>query len=191
MIKLGRLLAVFAVAASAVVVPTSWAQQALKIGVFDAQRLSQETVEGSKLQARLTALQQRKREELKKLSEEIERLNTEFQQTSTSLSADKSKELALKIERKQIELDGAQKSATREVTVEVEQAQEGWQKRVLDAVTSYGKEKGFSLILPVEVIGYASASLDITSDLAAMIDKLAAPAPAATAPAPAPAPPKK
>lgn len=189
MIKLGRLIAVFVIAATVVLVPTAWAQQVLKIGVFDAQRLSQETVEGSKLQARLTALQQRKREELKKLSEEIERLNTEFQQTSTSLSADKSKELALRIERKQIELDGAQKSATREVTVEVEQAQEGWQKRVLDAVTSYGKEKGFSIILPVEVIGYASASLDITSDLAAMIDKLAAPAPAAAAPAPAP--PKK
>ncbi len=186
MIKLGRLLVVSLAAAFVVVVPAAWAQQAIKIGVFDAQRLSQETVEGSKLQARLTALQQRKREELKKLSEEIEKLNTEFQQTSTSLSADKSKELALKIERKQIELDGAQKSATREVTVEVEQAQEGWQRRVLEAVNAYGKEKGFSIILPVEVIGYASASLDITSDLAAMIDKQSTAAPAPAAPAAAP-----
>lgn len=156
----------------------AWSQQPVKIGIFDAQRLSQETTEGSKLQARLTALQQRKREELKRLADEIEKMQQDLIQQSSSLSEDKRKELALKIERKQIELDGAQKAASREVGVEVEQAQDSWQKRVLEVVSSYGKEHGYTLILPVEVVGYAASSADITTELVAAIDKPSPQAPA-------------
>jgi outer membrane protein len=151
------------------------AQAPARIGVFDAQRISQETIEGSKIHAKLTALQEKKRAELKKVADEIEALRQQLLQGSSTLSEEKAKELTLQLERKQIELDGMQKSAQREVSVEIEQAQATWQKRVLDAVSVYGKEQGFALLIPVEVVGYAAASIDVTGDLIQIIDK---PAPA-------------
>lgn len=162
------------------------AQPAAKIGVFDAQRISQETAEGSKIHAKLEALQNKKRAELKKLSDELDKLQQEFVQQAATLSEDKRKEMSIKIDRKQNEIEGMRKSAQAEIQLEVEQAQQEWQKRVLDGVVAYGKEKGFTLILPVEVVGYAASSIDVTGELIQIIDK--APAPAA---APAAAQPTK
>ncbi len=145
--------------------------QQLKIGVFDAERISAETAEGAKIKARLTALQERKRKELEKIQSDLQALQQEFLATSTSLSDEKRKELGLRIQRKQVELEGAQKSANQELQVEVESAQLEWQRRMLDLVRAYGKEHGYTLILPVEVVPYFSSSIDVTDELIRLVDE--------------------
>ncbi len=152
--------------------------QALKIGVFDAQRISEETAEGAKIKARLRRIQEDKQAELKKMQEELQKLQQQFVATASSLSDEKRKQLGIRIQRKQIELEAAQKSANQELQVEVEQAQAEWQQRVLRAVQEYGKAHGYVLILPVEVIGYAAPSIDLTDELIRAIDN-----PGDTAPA--------
>ena len=144
--------------------------QALKIGVFDAQRISEETAEGAKLKARVRKVQEDKQAELKKMQEELQKLQQEFVATAASLSEEKRKQLGIRIQRKQIELEAAQKSANQELQMEVEQAQAEWQRRLLEAVREYGKANGFTLILPVEVVGYAAPTIDITGDLIRVID---------------------
>ena len=153
--------------------------QALKIGVFDAQRISEETAEGAKIKARLRKIQEDKQAELKKMQEELQKLQQEFVATAASLSEEKRKQLGIKIQRKQIELEAAQKSANQELQMEVEQAQAEWQQRVLRAVQEYGKANGYTLILPVEVIGYAAPTVDITDELIRAIDNPGGSAPQA------------
>lgn len=166
--------------------------QAQKIGIFDAQKITAETAEGAKIQARLTGLQEKKRGELKKLQEELEAMQKEFVQTAASASQDKQKEMQLRIQRKQDELESAQKAANRELQMEMEAAQEGWQRRIMGIIENYGKQNGFSLILPSDVAIFYASSIDITADIVKLVDSSPAPA-AAPAPAgkPAPAPPKK
>lgn len=163
-----------------------------KFGVFDAQKITQDTAAGAQIQARLNSLKEKKSAELKKIQEDIEKLQQEFVQTATSASEDKKKDLGLRIQRKQDELDGAQKAANRELQLEVEAAQDAWQRRVIEIVNGYGKEKGYTLIVPAEVAVYYNPEIDVTADLIKIIDSQPAPKPAAPAPAaPAPAPPAK
>ncbi len=162
-----------------------------KLGVFDAQKITQDTAAGAQIQARLNSLKEKKSAELKKIQEEIEKLQQEFVQTATSASEDKKKDLGLRIQRKQDELDGAQKAANRELQLEVEAAQDAWQRRVVEIVNSYGKEKGYTLIVPAEVAVYFSPDIDVTADLIKIIDSQPAPKPAPAPAAPAPAPPAK
>ncbi|GAB4368479.1 MAG: hypothetical protein Kow0062_01730 [Acidobacteriota bacterium] len=148
--------------------------QQLKVGVFDAERISAETAEGARIKARLTALQEKKRKELEGLQKELQALQQEFLATSTSLSEEKRKELGLRIQRKQVELEGAQKSANQELQVEVESAQLEWQRKMLELVRDYGKKNGYTLLLPVEVVPYFSPSIDITDELIRIVDQQSA-----------------
>ncbi|NJN64699.1 MAG: OmpH family outer membrane protein [Acidobacteria bacterium] len=148
--------------------------QALKIGVFDAERISEETAEGAKIKARLTKLQDEKRKQLETVQNELQAMQQEFLASSTSLSEDKRKEMGLKIQRKQNEFEGMQKTANQEMQVEVEAAQLGWQRRVIEVVQKYGKDNGFTVILPVEVVPYYSAAIDLTQELVKVVDQAAA-----------------
>ena len=155
------------------------AQTAPKIGVFDPQRITQETAEGARIQARLNALQEKKRGELEKTQGDLKKLQDQFAAGAVSMTEDKRKDLLMQIERKQLELEGMQKSASRELQLEAEQAQQQWQRAVLAAVGGYGKDKGYTILLPTEVAPYYSPSIDITDDLIKAIDA----AKPATAPA--------
>ncbi len=158
------------VAAIAVAASLPSAAQSLKIGVFDPARVSQETSEGSLIQARLTSLQQKKSEELQTMRDEIRKLEEEFVNTAASLSTDKRKELGLRIERKRFELEGLEKSASRELQLEVEQAQAQWQGRVLRAVRELGQEQSYTLILQYDLVAYHSNTVDVTDELIRRID---------------------
>ncbi len=146
------------------------AQTAPKIGVFDPQRITTETAEGARIQARLNALQEKKRGELQKTQEDLKKLQDQFAAGAVSMTEDKRKDLLMQIERKQLELEGAQKSASRELQLEAEQAQQQWQRAVLAAVGAYGKDKGYTILLPAEVAPYFSPSIDVTDDLIKAID---------------------
>jgi outer membrane protein len=163
--------------------------QTVKVGVFDAQKITQDTAEGAKIQARLNSFKEKKGAELKKLQEDIENLQKDYTQQVMSASDDKKKELTLQIQRKQDELDSAQKAANRELQLEVEAAQEGWQRRVLEVVNAYGKEKGFTLIVPAEVAVFYSPEIDVTPDLIKLVDAQAAQQPAGARPGAVAAPP--
>lgn len=173
----------------AAVCPAAPAQTTVKVGVFDPQRITQETAEGARIQARLTALSERKRSELEKLQAELKKQQDEFLASAVSLSEDKRKEMGLKIERLQIELEGKQKSASREVQMEAEQAQQNWQNQVIKVVGDFGAKNGFTLILPVDATVFHSPSIDITGELIKAIDTATASKPAEPAP-PKPASPK-
>ena len=144
--------------------------QTVKIGVFSAQRLTQDTAEGAKIQARLNAIKDRKTAELKKLQEELETLQQEFIQGTASASEDRRKDMTLKIQRKQDEMDSAQKAATRELQLEVEAAETEWQRRVLAILADYGREKGFTLIVPADVAAYFNPAIDVTEELVKLVD---------------------
>ncbi len=184
-------LAALALACAAPAAAQAPAGGPMKIGVFDPQRVTNDTAEGAKIQARLKALQDRKTGELKKMQEEYEKMQQEYVTTATSLSDDKKKDLGLRLQRKQDELESAQKAAQRELQMELEAAQDQWERRVLELVVNYGKQNNFSLIVQSGATLYYSPSVDITADLMKVIDAQPAPAAAPAPAAPAPAPPKK
>lgn len=189
--KLTRFLAVLFCFGLLFAMGTSIAAAQSKIGVFDPQRLTQETKEGAKIQARLNAIKEKKENEIKKLKDELDKLQQDVVQKGTSLTEDKRKEMAMAIQRKQDELEGAGRAAQRELQMEVEGAQSSWQQRVFEIVNKFGKEKGFTAIFAVDAVLYFDPTIDVTQELMTLVDSVPTPAPApAATPAPAPKPAK-
>lgn len=144
--------------------------QTLKIGVFDAQRVFENTAAGAQVNAKLTALQQEKQEELRKDEEELQQMQQEVLSSAASLSQEKLKQRRLEIERKANELEAKRKSSMRELQVEFEEAQAKWEERIRDIVREYGADNGFTLILPIGAVVFHADTIDITDELIEIVD---------------------
>ena len=83
-----------------------------KVGVFDAQRLSEETAEGKRVQAELTAFKDKKQAELQAKEKEVNDLQAQLQAQSLSLSGERRAAMEKDIQRKMLDLKSARDSAT-------------------------------------------------------------------------------
>ncbi len=86
-VTLGRLLPVVAVVIAALALSGTAPAQAptLKIGVFDAQRISEETEEGKRVQARLEEFRDRKQTEVTEKETALADLQNQLEQNGASV----------------------------------------------------------------------------------------------------------
>ncbi len=169
-----------------VAVASAFAQQPVKIGVFSAQRVSEETEDGKKIQADLNAFQDKKRKELEAKQQEIKTLQGQLTAQGLSLSADKRSELEKSIQKKILEFNSAQESANKEMQLEVQAAQNRFEERLLAVIDRFGTQEGFTLILDAGQVAWAAKAVDVTTAIVDLYNQMAKqPSPAAAAPKPA------
>jgi outer membrane protein len=186
--------ATFLVAATVAV----WAQSppALKVGVFDANRVSEETDEGKRIAAKLSAFGDKKKAELMAKEKEIGELRAQLDSQNLSLSPEKQQQMQKDVQKKGLELQQAQEAARNEFQIEVSEAQNKFQEQLIRVISQFGRDEGFTLVLERSTggVAFASESIDVTT---AIVDKFnevvkaPADAPAAAKPPAAPAAPAK
>jgi outer membrane protein len=176
-----------------------WAQSptALKVGVFDANRVSEETDEGKRIAAKLSAFGDKKKAELMTKEKEIADLRSQLDSQNLSLSPEKQQQIQKDVQKKGLELQQAQEAARNEFQIEVSEAQNKFQEQLIRVISQFGRDEGFTLVLERSTggVAFASESIDVTT---AIVDKfnqmVKAPAEAPAAakpPAASPAPAKK
>ena len=158
------------------------APPAQRMGVFDAQRLSEETNEGKRVQAELTALKDKKQAELTSKEKENNDLQAQLQAQSLSLSGERRTAMEKDIQKKLLDLKSARDSATNEFQVELQNAQGHFQDQLFQVVEQFARQEGFSIIFERSQVAFASEAVDITTALVDAFNRLA-PAPVAPAPA--------
>ena len=186
--------AMFLVAATAAV----WAQSppALKVGVFDANRVSEETDEGKRIAAKLSAFGDKKKAELVAKEKEIADLRVQLESQNLSLSPEKLQQMQKDVQKKGLELQQAQEAARNEFQIEVSEAQNKFQEQLIRVISQFGRDEGFTLVLERSTggVAFASESIDVTTAIVDKFNELVkapADAPAAAKPPAAPAPPAK
>jgi outer membrane protein len=191
------LLTTILVAASA----AAWAQtpSALKVGVFDANRVSEETDEGKRIAARLSAFGDKKKAELAAKEKEIVDIRAQLDSQNLSLSPERMQQMQKDAQKKGLELQQAQEAARNEFQIEVSDAQNKFQEQLIRVINQFGRDEGFTLVIERSTggVAFASESIDVTT---AIVDKFnemvkapadAPPAAAAKPPVAAPPPVKK
>lgn len=176
-------------------IPAVWAQAPPKIGVFDADRLSQETTEGKRIQTDLTTFRDRKQSELGSKEKELADLQNQLNAQSLSLSAEKRGQIEKDIQRKMLDLNQSREAATREFQLELNEAQGKFQEQLFGVIDRFARDEGFSLIFERSQVAFVAEGVDITTALVDSFNRLTpAPAgsPAGAAPVPGtpPTPPK-
>ena len=173
------------------------APPAMKIGIFDANRVSEETDEGKRIAAKLSAFGDKKKAELGAKDKEIADLRAQLDSQNLSLSPEKQQQMQRDIQKKSLELQQGQEAARNEFQIEVSEAQNRFQEQLIRVINTFGREEGFTLVIERSTggVAFAAESVDVTT---AIVDKfnqmVKAPAEAPAAakpPAASPAPAKK
>ncbi|MHC4430087.1 MAG: OmpH family outer membrane protein, partial [Planctomycetota bacterium] len=127
-----------ALLAIALLAPPPLAQAPLKVAVFDPQRVSEETIDGKRLQAELKAVSDQKQQQLTAMEDEIKGLQQQLQQQALSLSVEKRTALELTIQRKLLALNNTQDLANRELQLEVQAAEGAFNEKLRAVLDDYG-----------------------------------------------------
>lgn len=153
-----------------------------KIGVFDPNRILQETEEGKRVSAQITQYRDAKQAELDRKRKEIVDLQTQLQTQGLSLSAEKRAELEKQAQKKSLELNSAVEAAQREDQLETTEALSKFQNQIMGILEQFAREEGFDVILEKSLVAFAAPSVDVTSMLVERFNTVL--------PATAPEPPK-
>ncbi len=140
--------------------------QAVKIGVFDPQRISENTQMGKKVQDELSAFRDRKQGEIDAKEQSIASLQQELSEKALSLSADKRTQMEKDIQLQLLDLQSAREGATRELQLEIAAAQQTFEEKLFRAVEAFGRDEGFELLLQRDLVAWSSAAVDVTTAIA-------------------------
>ena len=155
---------------AATVVAMAQSAPVLKVGVFDANRVSEETDEGKRIAAKLSAFGEKKKAELAAKDKEITDLRAQLDSQNLSLSPEKMQQMQKDVQKKGLELQQAQEAARSEFQIEVSEAQNKFQEQLIRVINQFGRDEGFTLVLERSTggVAFASESIDITT---AIVDK--------------------
>jgi len=176
-VTLGRLLPVVAIVIAALALSgTSPAQSpTLKIGVFDAQRISEETEEGKRVQIRLEEFRDRKQTEVTLKETQLADLQNQLETQALSLSNERRLALEKELQRKALELKTIRETAGQEMQLEVVEAQERFQGQLIAVINNFAQSQKFDLILEYGTVVYVSPTVDVTTAIIDGFDEFVKP----------------
>lgn len=145
-----------------------YAQSAFKMGVFDPQRVSEETAEGQRIQAKLEALREERQGQIAAEEAKITELQQQLSQQSLSLSPEKRAQMEIEIQKRLLELNSRKDIMTRSFQLEIAAEEAQFNEKLRTVVSQFAREEEFSVILEVAAVAFASASVDVTT---AIIDR--------------------
>jgi Skp family chaperone for outer membrane proteins len=164
------------------------ARAEVKIGVFDFQRVSEETARGQALRADLEKFGEKKKAELAAKEAELKQLEDTYKEQAFSLATEKRQQLEKDIQKKQLELQSVRDAANKEMQIEVNEAQGRFNEELVRVIQALGRERGYSIVFAREQVAYAADAIDMTGEVIERFNQETAKPAAAVAPAAAPKP---
>jgi outer membrane protein len=150
--------------------PLAYAQQALKVGTFDAERVSAE----SKRWAKEREAYDKRKAELQKAYEkkvaELNALKESFDKKAGMLSEQARKEKERDFQQKARELDRLAQDADTELKQLYKEGYLKLSKILQTVVKKLGQEGKYTLILEIGTVPYSSKELDITDQVIKAVD---------------------
>ena len=139
--------------------------QAIKIGVFDPTRVSEEVEDAQQLQASLIQMRETKQAAIAVGETALNGLRQRLQQQALSLSVDKRTTMEIEIQRKVIEVNALKEVANQELQLEFAAAEARFNDKLRSVVEQYGRDHGFALILDSTTVAWAATAIDVTTPI--------------------------
>ncbi len=149
-----------------------------KIGVFDFQRILQETEEGKRVKAHLDEYQRKKAAEIGAKEKEAAEVQKQLQAQALSLSPDKRSAMEKDLQKKILDVNQMREAAQRELELELREAEDRFADQTGAVVEQFARDEGFDLLFERRAAAYANNTLDVTTALVDRFNKMV-PAPAA------------
>jgi outer membrane protein len=157
---------------TAALVQLGLAQQVIKIGVVDSQKVLENSIEGKRIMAQLEEKDKQNRDALTKMDDEIRRLETKLSTQRLTLTQEAMAQLSSDIERKRTE----RKRYTEDTYTEMQELTgrlfNRIQSELMPIIEQIGKEKNVDIIFDLARSGaiYYNPTIDLTQDVITAYD---------------------
>ena len=148
------------------------AQSTFKLGVFDPQRVSEETAEGKRIQAKLEAMRAERQKEISGEEAKINELQQQLSQQSLSLSAEKRAQMEIDIQKRLLELNSKKDTMTKAFQLEISAEEARFNEKLRAVLSQFARDEEFSVILEVAAVAFAATSVDVTTAVIDRFNKL-------------------
>lgn len=148
------------------------AAQSFKVGVFDPQRVSEETALGRQVQADIGAFREQKQAEITAKQEQLAELEKQLTQQALSLSAERRTRMEKDIQRLKLDIQSLTETATRELQLELGAASDDFQRKLMTVVETFGKDEGFALLLDRSLVAWNADTVDVTTAIVDRFDRM-------------------
>ena len=148
------------------------AQAAFRLGVFDPQRVSEETAEGKRIQAKLEAMRGQRQGEIAAEETKITELQQQLNQQALSLSPEKRAQLEIEIQKRLLELNSRKDTMSKSFQLEIAAEEAQFNEKLRNVLNQFARDEEFSVILEVGAVAFAAASVDVTTAIIDRFNKL-------------------
>lgn len=141
---------------------STYAEEPVKLGAIDLQKVLNECEAGKKAKSDLEALIKSKENIIDKKSKEIEKLKGELEKQASALSADAKKNKEEELEKLLRDYKRTVQDSQAEVKKKEGELTETILKGVHEIVERIGKEEGYTIIIEKGLAAYSNKNIDIT-----------------------------
>lgn len=152
----------------------AWAQEKLKIGVVDIQRVIQESQPGKRAKENFQAQVRKVEAELLKEKEAVEKLKVDFSKRGLLLREEERRNLEKEIQKRERGYILSARDSQEELRQRENELMSEIFRNIVQIVTEVGKKEGFSLILERSQVPYSDQAMDITNRVIELYDQRAA-----------------
>ena len=146
--------------------------QGLKIGVFNKQRIVDESKLGLSAKTRFEGLQAAREAEVAEKQKAFERMNADYSQKASILTEDKRLELQRELARARDEWQSAAQNADRDLQRAYETALIDIVSKIDPVIGEFGRTGGYDFLFDINQVSFAREAHDVTPQLIAKIDAL-------------------
>ena len=141
------------------------AQETMKVGVFDPQRVSEETVEGKRIQVRLESMRDKRQTEITSDERAIAEAQQQLTQQALSLSPEKLQRMEIDIQMRVLELNSRKDTATRAFQLEIAGEESKFNEKLRGVIGRFAQGEGFVIIFEIGAVAYAAPTVDVTTGI--------------------------
>ena len=144
----------------------------LKVGVFDPQRVSEETVEGKRIQTVLTEIRGKAEKGIEDQTARLAELQQQLEQQGLSLSEERRATLEIEVQQRLLELNNSKDIATRGFQLQIQLAEARFNEKLRNVINEFARNEGFTVILESASVAYAAPTIDVTTAVIDLFDKM-------------------
>ncbi|HKY09943.1 MAG TPA: OmpH family outer membrane protein [Candidatus Binatia bacterium] len=141
----------------------SWAQERIKIGYIDIQRVISESQAGKRARDRFQAQVKKAEADILKERQDIERLKSDLDKKGPLLKDEERRNLEADLQRRSVHLQRSMSDHQQDLQVKNNEMMSDILKELEKIVNEVGKAEKFTLILERSQILYSDQGIDITS----------------------------
>ena len=144
----------------------------LKLGVFDPQRVSEETIEGKRIQAVLTEIRTKTEKGIEDQTTRLAELQQQLEQQGLSLSEERRATLEIEVQQRLLELNNSKDIATRGFQLQIQLAEARFNEKLRNVINEFARNEGFTVILESGSVAFAASTIDVTTAVIDLFDKM-------------------